>query len=111
MAALAGACASEDDAALVEPTAIPGVAYSASASETRFEAGYNLLVTLSIENTSTVPVTLTYRASCPIRIRLYQPSDNALVYDETRVPCTSDSPATMTISPQATRTIARGSAA
>lgn len=108
-AALAiGACSSTEEAAITAPTSTDGVVYSASASETRFEAGYNLLVTLSIANTTAAPVALTYPASCPIRIRLYQPSDNALVYDETRVPCPSDTQATLTIPAFSERTIGSG---
>jgi hypothetical protein len=103
-----GACSSEEDAALTEPAATPGIVYSASASETLIDGGYRLLVTLSIENTTVAPVTLTYPATCPIRIRLYRPSDNALVYDETRVPCASDESATLTLSPQTTRSLGSG---
>jgi hypothetical protein len=103
------ACSSAEEVGdIVAPTITPGIAYSASATETRFDAGNNLLVTLSIENTSIVPVTLTYPASCPLRIRLYQPADNALVYDETRLACSTTEPATLTISPGTIRTIGSG---
>jgi hypothetical protein len=108
LAALAMACSSVEDVVVTEPTLTPGLVYSASTTELRIDAGYSLLVTLSIENTSTAPITLTYPASCPIRIRLYQPSDNALVYDETRVACASDGEATLTISPQDSRSIGSG---
>jgi hypothetical protein len=101
------ACSSDEDDPM-EPETTPAVVYSASVSETRFSAGYSLLVTLSIENISLFPVTLTYPASCPIRIRLYEPADNAPVYDETRVICPFDGQATLTISPGATRTIGSG---
>ena len=107
-AALIGACSSAEDVGIEEPAVTPGLVYSATTSEARFEGGSNLLVTLSIENTSIAPITVTYPATCPIRIRLYQPSDNALVYDETRVACESGGQATLTISPQATRTIGSG---
>ena len=103
-----GACSSADEDGFVEPTITPGIVYAAAASETRFDAWYNLLVTVSIENTSAVPITLTYPASCPIRIRLYQPADDALVYDETKVVCPFDDQATITISPGATRSIGSG---
>ena len=108
-AAVAVACGSDEIASGdQQPTLTPGLSYSAETSEIRFDGGPSMLVTLSISNASLAPITLTYPAGCPVRIRLYRPSDNVRVYDETRVPCGLTTPASITISPQATRSLGSG---
>lgn len=102
-------CADDEVVAVDDASPLtPGISYSAEVSEVQFDGSTKMLVTLSILNNSIAPIALTYPAGCPVRIRLYRPADNVRVYDETRVTCQLTTPATITVSPQASRSLGSG---
>lgn len=108
LAVLVAACSSNEITEGPDEVRTPGIEYTASTSELEFDGTVNLLVTLTIENKTADPVTLTYPAGCPLRIRLYRLQDDALRYDETRVACTVTDPVQLTIQPQTSRSLGSG---
>ncbi len=63
----------------VDGQVVDGLALTAAAE------GLTLRVTL--RNTTTNAITISYPAGCPVRIRLYRLLDGARVYDEARLAC------------------------
>lgn len=66
----------------------------------------NVIVTL--QNTGGGTQTRTYPAACPVRVQLFRQSDNALLYDETRLPCDQTVKATLTLLGLASTTLSSG---
>jgi hypothetical protein len=108
LALAAASCSSDEVTTSAEPKATTGIEYTAGTSELRFEGNVNLMVTLTIANRSAEPITLTYPAGCPVRIRLYRVADDSLRYDETRLTCTVTNPAQLTLQPQSSRSFGSG---
>jgi hypothetical protein len=54
-------------------------------------------VIVTLQNNTGAVQTRTYPAACPVRIQLFRLSDNALLYDETRLPCDKTVTATLTL--------------
>jgi hypothetical protein len=57
------------------------------------------LVVLHARNRGESAITLTYPATCPVRVRLYRLADTTLAYDETRRQCDQATIATVRIDP------------
>jgi hypothetical protein len=65
-------------------------------------------VNVTAENRTGVAKTRTYPAICPVRVRLYRASDDALLYDETRKDCAPAPEGTLTIEPFGTKPLTSG---
>jgi len=99
------ACGGTDAAGPAPPgNVLDGVAYTASVEI--LDKLVVLRVTLT--NTTTGAITRSYPAGCPVRIRLYRLTDNALVYDESQAPCGSTTPVSVTIAPQQSASLTSG---
>lgn len=83
-----------------ENTAAANVQYSATVKNIEILRGTPpFIAILRIQNAGRQMVTLTYPASCPVRIRLYREADSVRVYDETVRPCGSETTATLRLAP------------
>jgi len=107
--AFGSSCGSSSDATAPEEVP-PEVEYSMQSSETNLDVDLppNLLLAMTIGNTSSAAVDRVYPAGCPIRFRIYRTLDDSLVYDETKVACSLTTPATIRIQPGEQRTIGSG---
>jgi hypothetical protein len=109
---LAGAsCASEEsEGDVTGPGSTSGATYTAIVSEVRFSQSLppSMLVTLNVTNPTAAPLTLTYPAGCAVRIRLYRALDDSLAYDETKLPCSLETPASVTLSPHTSLSMGSG---
>ena len=108
LAVAAGLGCSTDVAA--PPSNFGGIQYTASVAGVSAGTGHvpllNAIVTL--QNTAGVVQTRTYPLSCPVRIQLYRLSDNALMYDESKLPCDMTTTGTLTIPGLASTTLSSG---
>ena len=87
-ALIGGACGGD----ATEPATVVAddITYSAAVQQIVAPWG-QFAVTVKLKNTKNAAVTRSYSTGCPVRIRLYRPLDNRLVYDETKRECGSTS--------------------
>jgi hypothetical protein len=80
------------------------IAYVASVAEIEHTLTEvkQLSVQVDLTNQTGEQLARAYPAGCPVRVRLYRPLDGALVYDESRTPCTAENPVDFTIGPHGT---------
>jgi hypothetical protein len=104
-------CGSVGESTGVDPDAQPlELNYSMEPSEFQPSSALppNLLLIMTVQNGATVPIERTYPAGCPVRLRIYRQLDSALLYDETKVACTVDTPVTFLVQPGESRAIGSG---
>ena len=86
-----------------------GIQYTATVSDIAGTQGtHQFAVLVTLHNTTTTTQTRTYPSGCPIRIRLYRQADNRLVYDETKITCTTTIPTTISLNPDESKTLTSG---
>jgi hypothetical protein len=111
---LAVACAgAEDPVTPDDDTVLSGVSVAASVIEVDGTAGTGsrvkrMSVDVTLTNTTSSSIEYSYPAGCPTRFRLYRESDDALVYDQTALPCSVSTTASLTLAPFQARTLSSG---
>lgn len=106
--ALVGALACGDGVSAPETT-FDGIKYTAATNTiTSANGATQFTVLVTLENTTGGTLTRTYPATCPVRIKLYRASDQALLYDESRRDCDMSITATLTIGGRETAQVSSG---
>jgi hypothetical protein len=103
---IAAACGDSGSIATPDGDLIPGLHLAAAV--VIIESGWRpVSVQATLTNTSSDPIEISYPAGCPVRMRFYN-ADDALVYDETTLPCLFTVVTSFTLEPGQARTLTSG---
>lgn len=92
---------------------IPGVTLSASVVELDVTEATGSRIKMvsaevALQNTTAEPIEHSYPGGCPVRMRLYRQSDNALIYDQTLFPCNVSAVQSFTLPAQGAKSFTSG---
>jgi hypothetical protein len=114
LAATGGACDNDDPVDPGAQTSINGIELGASVTNIagggELDPGMILALSVTLRNTTSAPIVVNYPAGCPVRVRLYLPGNDDLLYDQTVFPCDVTTTIPLTVGAGQTRTLSSGTA-